>query len=356
MPLDFFSTYTLRALVEEIQPETFFFSDRYFTTDAGDIFKSDKVLTEYKKGSRRMAAFVADRGSPIPVERTGYEVHEFSPAKIAVSRTLSEDDLNKRGFGEALYSDTTAAERAARLQLKDLSELDSLIVRREEWMCVQTMINNACTMQEYVDAHTKGGAKHVQFYEGASSPHEYTTANKWNSDNADIIGDVKVMCDLLAKRGLNAADLVIGSDVADAIYSNAKIRELLDRNLAIEFGSIDETINYPGVSVLGTFNFRGYRLTIFVVSTTYEDENGVDTPYFPADSAMVTFPKCGHLMYGQITQIPYRSDNFETVAAKRVPKFFCDCNNNVRTLTLSTRPLAAPSAFCPYIYAKSVVG
>ncbi len=47
MPLDFFSTYTLRALVEEIQPETFFFTKRYFPTTREDIFKTDKVLFEY---------------------------------------------------------------------------------------------------------------------------------------------------------------------------------------------------------------------------------------------------------------------------------------------------------------------
>ncbi len=303
-----------------------------------------------------MAVYVADRSGPIPLERNEYDVYEFSPAKISVSRPLTIDDLRKRGFGEALYSDTSAAERAARLQLKDLTDMDLSITRREEWMCAQTMINNACTMQEYIDKKTKGNAKHIQFYDGTSSPHEYTIANKWNSAGANIIGDIKAMCGLLAKRGLNAADLVIGPDVEDAIYSDQKICDLLDRNRAVEFGSIDEQIKYPGVSILGTLNFRGYRLTVFVVSTTYEDENGTDTPYFPTDSAMVTFPKCGHLMYGSVDQIPYKSDNFETIADKRVPKFFCDTENDVRKLSLTARPLAAPSAFCPYIYAKSVVG
>lgn len=353
--LDLFSTYTLRAIVDEIKPEHFFFSSRYFPTGADDIFKSDKVLTEYRKNDRKMAAFVADRGGPIPVERDGYEISEYSPANIVISRGLSVDDLTKRGFGEALFSNLAPAQRAARLQQKDLIDLNKMITRREEWMCVQTMINNACTMQEYVDAKTVGNVKHIQFYEGSSSEHKYTVANKWNSSDANIIGDVKAMCDLLAKRGLNAADLVIGADVEDAFYSDSKIRELLDRNLAIDFGSINEKIQYPGVSTLGTFNFRGYNLRIFVVNTSYENDSGVTTPYFPKDAAMVTFPNCGHLMYGAKTQLKYKSSEYETIAAKRIPKFFIDDRADTRELILTSRPLAAPVAYCPYIFAANVV-
>ena len=74
--LNFFDTYVLMAITEEIVPKASFFKDRYFPTGAGDIFKSDKVLTEYKKGDRRMAAFVSDRAGDIPVDRSGYAIHE----------------------------------------------------------------------------------------------------------------------------------------------------------------------------------------------------------------------------------------------------------------------------------------
>lgn len=351
--IDLFSTYTLRAVVEEIRPETFFFRDRYFKTEEGDIFKSDKVLCEYRKGSRKMAAFVSPRIGALTSERGGYSVYEYEPAYIGISRGLSGDDLKKRGFGEALFSDSTPAERAIKLQLKDMTELDLSISRREEWISVQTMINNACTMQEINEDGTKGEIRYVQFFENTSE-HTYITANKWNSSTADIIGDIKAMCDLLAKRGMNAADLVIGSDVADAFENNEKIRELLNRNTMIKFGEINEKIEYPGVSSLGTLNFRGYLLKVWVVSNTYEDDNGNDVPYFPADAAMVTFPGCGHMMYGQITQIPYGKIDFETIAAKRVPNFSVE--KNTRSLILATRPLAAPKTYCPYIFSGKIVG
>ena len=154
--LNFFDTYILMAITEEIVPRASFFRDRYFPTGEGDIFAADKVLTEYRKGDRKMAAFVSERVGDIPMERRGYEIHEYQPAFIAPSRLMTLDDLKKRGFGEALYPGMTKAQRAAKLQQKDLQEMDGRTGRREEWMAVQTMIHNACPMQEYVDAKTKG--------------------------------------------------------------------------------------------------------------------------------------------------------------------------------------------------------
>lgn len=141
----------LMAITEEIVPRQTFFKDRYFPTGDGDIFASDKVLTEYRKGDRKMAAFVSARAGDIPMERRGYAIHEYQPAFIAPSRLLTQDDLRKRGFGEAIYANSTPAQRAARLQRDDLSDMDIRITRREEWMAVQTMINNSCTMQSYID-------------------------------------------------------------------------------------------------------------------------------------------------------------------------------------------------------------
>ena len=353
--LNFFDNYMLMAITEEIVPQATFFRDRYFPTGANDIFACDKVLTEYRKGDRKMACFVAPRAGDIPVERRGYEIHEYQPAYIAPSRLLTIDDLTKRGFGEAFYPGSTPAQRAARLQLDDLTDLDRRIQRREEWMAVQTMINNACTMEEYIDADTKGDVNLVQFYDGTSE-HTYTVGTKWDAANGDFFGDVRAMCNILARRGLPAADLVLGMDAADAILEISKVCDLLDKNSGIIVGEINQTISYPGVVRMGVLNFGGFMLTLWAVSESYENENGTDTPYFPATSAMVTAPGCGHMMYGQITQIDYGSENFATYAAKRVPKFVLDQDRDIRKLRLGARPLAAPKNYCPYIYAQKVVG
>lgn len=354
--LNFFDNYVLAAIAEEIVPKQSFFHDRFFPTGAGDIFKADQVLTEYRQGDRKMAAFVAPRAGDIPMARRGYKIHAYQPAFIAPSRNLTADELTKRGFGEALYPGMDEAQRAARLLLDDMTDMENRIARREEWMCAQTMINNGCDMQEYIDDNTKGDMLTVRFYD-ETTKHTYTVAKKWNTADGDFFGDVKAMCRMLSDKGLPAADLVLGTDAADAILELEKVQKLLDKNSGIIIGTIDQQLSaYNGVVYMGTLNFGGFKLNLISVDETYTDDKNATQKFFPATSAMVTAPNCGHMMYGQITQIDYGQTNFASYAEKRVPKFVLDQDADQRKLRLACRPLAAPINDCPYIYAAGVVG
>jgi hypothetical protein len=269
---------------------------------------------------------------------------------------LTLDDLTKRGFGEALYPGMDQAQRAARLLADDLNAMEQRIARREEWMCAQTMINNGCDMQQYIDDKTEGDVLQVRFYDGTSD-HLYTVANKWNSPNGDLFGDVRSMCRLLSYRGLPSTDLLLGTDAADAILEIEKVQRLLDKNSGIITGEIRQQLTqYDGVVFMGVLNFGGFQLNLFSVDETYVDEQDKVERHFPATGAMVTAPNCGHMMYGQITQIDYGKADPTTYAAKRVTKLVVNQEKDTRKLRLGTRPLAAPNNYCPYIFAADVVG
>lgn len=352
--IDIFDSYYMAGIVQEMVPPATFFKDRYFPTVSGeDIFAADKVLVEYQDGDRRMAPFVAARAGDMPIERKGYEVYEFQAPNIMPSRILTMDDLNKRGFGEALFAGTTPAERAIKLQMKDLKDLDGRITRREEWMAAQTMINNGCTMIEYIDNTTAGEPIDMYFYDvSGGNPALYTVSALWDS-GGDFGYDVEAMCAELADRGLSAADLVVGSTTAQFILSDDKTAKLLD-NRRMEFGHIAPKIAHPGVAWLGKLNFGGFELDIFSVRETYQDEKGIVQRYFPAKSAMVTAPGCGHTLYAQITQIE-PDDQYHTFAMPRVPKFVVDRDKDTRKLRLGSRPLTAPKAKAPWMYAPNVI-
>jgi GNAT superfamily N-acetyltransferase len=352
--IDILSTYIMMAIVDEIVPETSFFRDRYFPTGDTDIFAADKVLVEYRKGDRKMAAFVAPRAGDIPVDRRGYEIHEFEPPHILPSRVLTTDELRKRGFGEALLPSSTPAQRAVRLVLQDLTDLDNRIRRREEWMCAQTMILNACEMQEYIDADTEGDLLRVQYYDTVSD-HEYTVADPWNSTSGDMFADVEAMCWSLSKSGLHAADLILGSQAASHVADMEKVGRLLD-NRRMEFGNLAPRIeNYAGIAHIGNLNFGGFQLNIFNVLHSYVDDDNTTKPFFPATSAMVTAPGCGRLMFGQITQIDFGNSDFTTHTGMRIPKLVVDQGKDTRKLRLGSRPLAAPRDYSPFRYAENVV-
>ena len=354
--INFFDNVILQAISEEIVPKVSFFKDRYFPTGAGDIFKANEVLTEYRSGDRKLAAFVDQKAGDIPIGRRSYEVHSYKPAYIAPSRLLTLDELTKRGFGEALYPGMDEAQRAARLLADDMNDMENRIARREEWMAAETMIGNGCVMQEYIDGATKGDSLVVKFYDGTSD-HTYTASKKWNENGGDFWGDVKAMCRMLSARGLPAKDLILGTDVADYILTDERTRQLLDKNSGIIVGEIRQQLTqYDGVVFMGTLNFGGFMLNVFSVDETYEDETGKSARYFPATAAMVTAPDCGHMMYGSITQMDYGKTDYTTYAAKRVAKLVVDQDKDTRKLRLGCRPLAAPKTYCPYIYAAAKAG
>ena len=239
--INFFDNVILQAISEEIVPKVSFFKDRYFPTGAGDIFKANEVLTEYRSGDRKLAAFVDQKAGDIPIGRRSYEVHSYKPAYIAPSRLLTLDELTKRGFGEALYPGMDEAQRAARLLADDMNDMENRIARREEWMAAETMIGNGCVMQEYIDGATKGDSLVVKFYDGTSD-HTYTASKKWNENGGDFWGDVKAMCRMLSARGLPAKDLILGTDVADYILTDERTRQLLDKNSGIIVGEIRQQL------------------------------------------------------------------------------------------------------------------
>lgn len=126
------------------------------------------------------------------MDRIGYAIHEYQPAFIAPSRLLTLDDLTKRGFGEAIYANSTPAQRAARLQLDDLTDMDRRIVRRE----VDVRPDHDQQRLHHADLHRRqdrGREAVCQVFDDASD-HTYTVSAKWNATGGDFFGDVKAMC------------------------------------------------------------------------------------------------------------------------------------------------------------------
>lgn len=354
--IDFFSPQMLLSAVKQVLPVPHFFRDRYCPTAPVDIYRSDKVLVEFQDGDQKMAPFVAPRVGDIPVDREGFEVAEFAPARIAPSRLLTMDELEKKGFGEALYENLTPAERAARYQVADMEYLDKRIARREEWMAVQMFINNSITIQEYVDGKTAGSSYVMKFYSGLTSDHTYTVGDEWDDTNGDFFGDIEAMCDQLVQKGLPVEDLVLGATAAQKILKLQEVRERLNKESGIITGEINAKLSsYPGVAYYGKMNFGGYVLNIFAAKEMYKDDLGASQYYFPVKSALVTAPACAHTMYGAVTQIDYGQDKFTTHTGSRVPKVEVNQGDDLRKLRLTARPLTAPKAKSPFVYAANVV-
>lgn len=358
--INILDTYYMAGLWKGLSPVNSFFRDRYFPTEAGDIYKADKVLVEYQDGDTGMAPFMVERADPINVSRQGYEIHDYAPVCIKQARNLTADDLKARGFGEAILSNSTEAERAARLVSQDLALLERRFTRTEELLCANTMINNGFSVNEMLDANTVGNVATVQYYDAVKGNDGVYTINssyKWTADCGwdRIQGDVRAMCRSLTRRGLPARDLLIGQDVCDVLLKNADFRALVNKESGIIIADpiVQELSKYEGVSFIGVVNFSGYRLNVICVDEQYQS-GGSWYNYFPAKSVMVTAPACGHLMYAHIVHMD-EAGNIQTIAGKRVPDLFVNRRQKIRELILESRPLAAPKNYSPWVYAANAV-
>ena len=322
MPFNFYDTHTLLMAVQQLTPAATFLRDRYFpTNDASDIFATDDVLVEFRDGSKKLAPFVAPRKGGVTVLRAGYNMERYTPPFVAPRRVLTLDELRKRGFGEALYSQLTPEQRQQTLILRDADELGELITNREEAMAAETMLTNGCVMKHIADDVDKADEMEIRFYSEASNPATYTPTAKWDATGGKILKDLEAMIRMLTKRGLRASDLVCSPDVADTIINDAAVQKLLD-NRRIEIGNVEPEL-LPGNDKL----------------------------YIPSGKCVLTAPGAGRTAYGAVSQVEQSDGEFHTYAGRRVPKYVSSAEGNSRTLTISSRPLMIPNNKNPFIVA-----
>lgn len=351
MPFNFYETHTLLMAVEQLAPANSFLRDRYFPTNvASDVFATDDVLVEYKDGSKKLAPFVAPRKGGVAVLRNGYHMERYTPPFVAPKRSLTHDDLKKRGFGESLYSKLTPAQRQHILILKDADELGDFITRREELMAAETMLTNGCVMKHIADDANVEDEMEIRFYDGENNPAAYTPAVKWDDPNANILADLGVMIRMLTSKGLRASELVCAPDVADAIVNNAQIKEMLN-NRRYEIGNVEPETLAPGAAIMAKLNVNGRVISIISYDETYTDDDGNDKQYIPAGKCILTAPACGRTLYGAVTQVEQSDGEFHTYAGKRVPKYTSNADGNTRSLTVSSCPLMIPNNKNPFIAA-----
>ena len=349
MAIDLYKTQTMLAAIKRMEPTTTFLRDRYFPM--GETFPTEEVLVEYMDVSgNKMAPVVMPRKGSITVEREGYTTHRMAPPLVAPSRPLTIDELNKKGFGEALFSDRTPAARQAEILVQDLADFDKMITTREEYIASKCMFGNGYVLRQYSDKYGEGEFTEfeLRFYEG-TNPAVYAPATMWDAADADIFADLHLMIRMLTTRGNNATEVLVGSDVADALMRNATIKELMDLR-RYEVGSIAPVELPQGTARLGRLNIRGRNIDLLTYDGTYIDEQtGAITPYIPEKQICLTAPNAGSRLYGCVTQMEQNDGQWHSYTGTRIPQYWADREG--RQLTVSSRPLLVPRTKDPFITA-----
>lgn len=352
--IDIYNTQTMVTALENIPPKPVFLKNRYFPTSDNDIFTTEDVLVDYKdEYQRKMAPCVIPMRGGIPVARTGYKTERLTPPYVAPERVLTIDDLNKRQFGETLFSRRKPAEREAAILKNDLVELSEMIDMREEYMAARVLFDNGYEMRQYADEY--GGDKYeeftIHFYDEENNPAVYTPSASWDGGGDQFYDDLVVIIRAQRRRGIPVADLLMGENVAIELMKNDFLLKLLD-NRRVQIGEIKPKELPNGATSYGKIIVDGIALEMISYNLQYVDEKNKVQSLVPADSIAVTAPNTGKILYGTVTQVEEADRKFHSYTAKRVPHVVTNVKDSIRTLTEKSRPLAVPNVKNSTISAK----
>ncbi len=342
--VDIYKTQTMVTAMELMPPKPVFLKNRYFPTTDQDIFTTEDVLVDYKdEYQRKMAPCAIPMKGGIPVARTGYRTERMTPPYVAPERILTVDQLNKRQFGETLFSRKKPAEREAALLRTDLTELSDMIDMREEYMAARTLFDNGYELRHYAEEY--GGDKYeeftIHFYEEEENPSVYTPAASWDDGGEQFYQDLRVMIRSLKRRGIPVSDLLLGENVAVELFKNDFLLKLLD-NRRVQIGELAPKEMANGATSYGKIVVDGTVLEMISYTLQYTDEKNQVQNLVPVDSIALTAPNTGKMLYGTVTQMEESDRKFHSYTAKRVPHVVSNVKDSIRTLTEKSRPLAVP--------------
>lgn len=345
--ISIFDPRTMGKVITRMPAVRTFFRTTFFRNV--QTFVSKSVDVDFKKGNRKLAPFVHRKIGGKTVPNSGYQTKTYTPPLVAPNKITTVDDLLTRMPGEALYNGKTPAERAVEKLAKDFTELDEMIVRREEWMCAQAIFTGKIPI-------VGDGINEEIDFSFTNTETITVAAKKWNGASADPIGDLKKWRKEVQKNGfVNCNICVMADDVATAFLANDKVQKMLDVK-GYDLAAIKPRELPNGTTYIGTLNGEG--LDIYSYNEWYLDdwtdpEAPTNKPLVPDGTlALLSTAAEYSVYYGAVTLLDEATKQFVTVEGVKVPDSWIERNPSRRFLQLNSNPLPVPHEVDSWFVAK----
>lgn len=326
--------YTTREMMEamdETPPVRTFLNRTFFPTDRTHI--SEKVEFDVRKGKRIMAPFVAPRKRGKVLTRQGFQTNQFSTPKIAPERVITLDDISVRGMGENIYSQRTPEEREDELLAKDWTDLEDSIARRKEWMCRQILFEGK------VDVKSEDDGVDIQIDFGFDNIIVLGEDEKWSLATVNPLVTLRDIRRKIIKSTGKAPDIMImASDVIEDFITNPHVEKSMNmlnmKNVVIEPRVVDPALTFYG-------RIAELDLDIYTYDEWFLNDDGEEESMIPLGTCLLAHSDGeGQVEYGLVTQM--EDKQWRSYEGTLVPKRWCDEDNEVEMLRLTSRPLPRP--------------
>lgn len=292
---------------------------------------TDVIEVDVKVAKRVMAPFVSPAKGGKVMKREGFDTRTVKLPKIAPERLTTIEDVSATGAGETEYSTKSIAQRQKEIAVNDLKELDDSILRREEWMCREVILNKEVLI--------KGDdiEKHITF--STDDKVVLSGTSLWNNAESDPIADLQNYQQAVMKAsGVKPKIVLMDSASGAAFIGNAKVKDAFDKK-SIILGQLQPSVKNDNVTFYGKINLL--NLELYTYDEWFVDDEGNEVPMIPNGTVILGSRNIGTMNYAAVKQM--ENKKFVNIEAKRVPKHIIDEDNETEKLRLSSRPLPTPN-------------
>lgn len=330
-----YDTLTMLKAIEQIPNEPNFFVDM-FTKDLG-VVDDETAIWDYMKGGQHMAPFVVPGTGGVELPRDGFVTRQIEFPVIAPERIVDDQMIKTRAFGEVLHGGMTPAQRALKIQARDLKELKASINRRKGWMVRQVLLNGKLDILRYV----KGGREaETTMVADFGFTNNYVPATAWGQVGSNIHSDLNAIMDLVEDGGGRVDQIVMDGDSAEAMLADDKFTKLLDiRNVHI--GEIEQRYMGGGMRYMG---MTGDGVRFYSCRGKFVDDDGLKKDVLPRGTVIAGSNETLKIAYGPVTLVDKTGADgkFVTYMDKEVPQRIASEESGSIVNRVTSRPVVVP--------------
>lgn len=338
MAVNIFDPIYLDAAVEAVPLVPSLFKTTFFGGNRERILPTIDVKVDFKRGARKLAAFVNPTGTAPVVHKAGYKTESFETPLVGNKDVTTIQDKLRRLPGELLMnSGITPDQRGMRMLIEELTNLEDMIRRREEWMCVQSMMAGKIPVI----------GENVNYEISFGFSNSVVLVEKWDADGAtcDPTKDLDDLCRSCRKNGYRNPNVVIMEASAyDAFEQRCIALGKLDQKNFLNL-EIKPSIVMEGVTFMG--KLLKPNLEIYTYDDWYVDDWSSSVaktkPLMPKGKIMVGSTASDFRMYyGVLGGVNAAGDDIALKEGRRFAESWVQHEPAARFLKTTTRPLPAP--------------
>ena len=336
-------------------PENSFIQNRYFKNSPRTEFFSKKLVLDFDSADMKLGAWV--KKGYVNGETTKFRATAIEPPRIGVQDTIDPENDDRVLLEQIAHEmgDSGAGHVGALENLKRVKvmRLGNRISRSIEKLCVQVLLDNAVRGSMHTSATDSTPIDvEIKYYDDSDSkgnPQRFLPKIAWDKEGATPYRDICAMAYALKQHGGKAREVLMSPEAWICLRNDPLIEKYI--SWIHSEGSTMGGEEDGDVERVARVIFDGFAMDVIVYSGIYQDEDGNEVPFLPADFVAVLSPDCGRLFTAGVTALnpqsitavdPQGTSSFIPRRGKLIASQYVDLAQQELALRVESKPLPAP--------------